>query len=306
VWIELFVLPQPRVLASALFAYSMITVAGVLLFGASAWFRFADVFGVLFRVVATLAPICYRRRLGDNALEIEWRWPLSGAITDKADRVSLVVFVLFMLSSTTFDGIHGTILWMSLYWNHLLTLLQPLWGTDLIASQGALEKWYVAYQRAGLVLSPFFYLGIYIAVLALVKLCTTTAMPLRTLVLEFGYSIVPIALVYSLAHYLTLLVMELPKFPYLLSDPLGFGWNLFSLEALPGESPPLDMPVIWHTEVALILIGHIASVYIAHRIALRLFATRRDAIISQLPMLALMVGYTFIGLWVISLPFALT
>jgi hypothetical protein len=40
-------------------------------------------------------------------------------------------------------------------------------------------------------------------------------------------------------------------------------------------------------------------------VALRLFASRREAMVSQLPMLLLMVAYTVIGLWVISLPFAL-
>jgi hypothetical protein len=65
------------------------------------------------------------------------------------------------------------------------------------------------------------------------------------------------------------------------------------------------MAFVWHTEVALILIGHVISVYLAHRVALRLFSSRREAMVSQLPMLMLMVAYTVLGLWVISLPFAL-
>jgi hypothetical protein len=36
------------------------------------------------------------------------------------------------------------------------------------------------------------------------------------------------------------------------------------------------------------------------------FPTRREAMVSHLPMLLLMVTYTVFGLWVISLPFALT
>jgi len=65
------------------------------------------------------------------------------------------------------------------------------------------------------------------------------------------------------------------------------------------------MAAVWHTEVALILIGHVISVYVAHRVAMRLFPTRRQAMLAQLPMLVLMVAYTVLGLWVISLPFAL-
>ena len=50
-----------------------------------------------------------------------------------------------------------------------------------------------------------------------------------------------------------------------------------------------------------ILAGHVASVYIAHLVALRVFATHRQAWLSELPLLLLMMCYTFIGLAVLSL-----
>ena len=62
------------------------------------------------------------------------------------------------------------------------------------------------------------------------------------------------------------------------------------------------MSWVWHTQVALILFGHIASVYLAHVVALRVFPTRRDAMRSQLPMLCLMVFFTVAGLWILALP----
>jgi hypothetical protein len=46
-------------------------------------------------------------------------------------------------------------------------------------------------------------------------------------------------------------------------------------------------------------------VYLSHWIALRVFASRRAALASQVPMLLLMVAYTVVGLWVISQPLAL-
>ena len=59
---------------------------------------------------------------------------------------------------------------------------------------------------------------------------------------------------------------------------------------------------VWHTQVALILFGHIVSVYLAHVVALRVFPTRREAMLSQLPMLCLMVFFTVAGLWILALP----
>ena len=85
----------------------------------------------------------------------------------------------------------------------------------------------------------------------------------------------------------------------------GVGWNLLGLPRLSAEPNPLDMGQAWHIEVALILLGHIASVYLAHAIAQRTFSARRDIWLSELPLLCLMVGYTFIGLTVLSLPLVL-
>jgi hypothetical protein len=44
------------------------------------------------------------------------------------------------------------------------------------------------------------------------------------------------------------------------------------------------------------------STTLAHVMALRVFPSQRQVIISQIPMLVLMVAYTCLGLWVLSLP----
>ena len=62
------------------------------------------------------------------------------------------------------------------------------------------------------------------------------------------------------------------------------------------------MAWVWHSQVALILFGHILSVWTAHRIALRLWPHRRAAMLSQLPVLLLMVAFTVFGLWVLAQP----
>jgi hypothetical protein len=46
----------------------------------------------------------------------------------------------------------------------------------------------------------------------------------------------------------------------------------------------------------------VIAVYLGHILALRGFERRRSALNSQLPMLALMVFYTFAGLWILAQP----
>jgi len=58
--------------------------------------------------------------------------------------------------------------------------------------------------------------------------------------------------------------------------------------------------VIWASQVALIVWGHVVAVIEAHRIGLRVHTQPRSALAAQLPLVLLMVGYTFSGLWVLG------
>lgn len=305
IWLELFVAPQPVTLALALLSYSAITFIGAASFGKTTWFGQADFFGVFFHLVGTLAPVEYaEERTGKRAgtrWKIRLRLPVVGALNERPEHMSLVVFILFMLSSTTYDGIHDTLLWAALYWKSLLWLLQPIWGTDLGRAQRMLMGGFLVYRKIGLLLFPFLYLGFYFLALLGAKLLTRTTMPLRKLALIFCCSLIPIAIAYHFTHYCTFLIAQFSGLPWLITDPFGFGWNWLGLPEEP-PSPTLQMGIIWHVQVAVILIGHLVSVALAHYMAMRTFSTRRTIIVSQLPMLVLMVSYTVIGLWILTLP----
>ena len=58
----------------------------------------------------------------------------------------------------------------------------------------------------------------------------------------------------------------------------------------------------WFTAVVGIMAGHIIAVWLAHAAALRTFGERRAAVRSQYPMMALMVGYTMLSLWIVAQP----
>jgi hypothetical protein len=273
------------------------------LFGRSTWLRYGDLFGVLFRVVGSLAPVAYLPRPGGGSPRVALRAPLSGALAARADHISLVVFVLFMLSSTTYDTLHETYLWVSLYWQWLLPLLQPLWGTDVIAAQAMLTTGYWWYQWLGLIVSPLLYLAFYMAVMWATAAMSRSSMTIDTLAKAFAFSLVPIAIAYHATHYVPSMLMQLPALVPQLADPFYRGWALFPARA---SSPnPLPMAFLWHAQVFVLLAGHVAAVYLAHMAALEIFPTRRQGVASQLPMLVLMIGYTFLGLWALSLPIGL-
>lgn len=300
IWLELFLRPKPAILSGALLIYSAITFAGVVLFGKTTWFDRVDPFSLYFNLIGKLAPVEYRCAL-DTSVHVRLRPPFSGALSDRPQHLSAVLFVLLMLSSTTYDAIHDTLIWVALFWKSALWLLQPLWGEDLGKAQQLLMGWYLAYRQLGLLLFPFLYFGFYILVLWWAKVLTRTTIPLRGLALKFCYSLIPIAVAYNFTHYFTFLITQLRALPRLISDPFGFSWHLLGVNQLSGQ-PQLPMGLIWHTQVGVLLAGHLVSVYLAHKIALRTFASRRQVMVSQLPLLALMIAYTTVGLWILSLP----
>jgi hypothetical protein len=306
-WLELMAPPRPSLLAWALLAYTGLTAGGAALFGRDAWFRHAELFSVFFRISGMLAPIAYTRSAAseDGNWHARTRPLLAGTLEDRPHHISHLLFVLFMLAGTTYDGVWQTSFWAGLYWQNLMAWLRPLWGDDMARAQALLAPGYVIYQQGGLIAAPFVYLAVYLMVMAVMRVATGGRMPTRALALRFAFSMVPIALAYMLAHSWTLLLTVLPVIPFLLSDPFGAGWNLLGLQRVSADPPPIDMGQAWHIEVALILLGHIASVYLAHVIAQRTFPSRRQIWLSELPLVLLMMGYTFVGLSVLSLPLIL-
>ena len=303
-WLELLAPPRPSLLSVALILYTGLTLCGAALFGRAVWFERAEFFGVFFRTVGTMAPVAYVHECG-RGWRATRRAPFTGALEDVPPDLSRVLFVLFMLAATTYDGVWQTSFWAGLYWGNLMRWLGPLWGDDMARAQAILGPGYVVYQRGGLIAAPFVYLAVYMAVMAAIRLVAGKEYPTRMLARRFIFSLVPIAVAYMLAHNWTFILTVIPVVPFLVSDPLGLGWNLLGLPLMTAEPGSLQMGEVWHVEVALILAGHVASVYIAHLVALRVFATRRQAWLSEVPLLILMMCYTFIGLAVLSLPLAL-
>jgi hypothetical protein len=305
IWLELFGLLLPRGLSLAVLAYTLVNLLGAWCLGKQAWFRYGEFFGIFLHLIGKMSP---RARAGDGGDEhaprpaARWRAPFVGLLEEPVRHLSLVLFILFMLSSTAFDGLHATLPFASIFWKGIYPVIAP-WFTPAPGQQYALStKLYYVWQWCSLVLSPFLYLVVFVAFVWMARRLTRTQESVSSLVVRFAPSLVPIAFVYHVTHYYTLLLAQGGQIVPMLSDPFGWGWNLFGTARLPLPPWTVEADTIWHTQVGLILLGHIASVYLAHMEALRTFASARRATLSQLPLLVLMVLFTTLGLWILSLP----
>src|SRR4029453_8665443 len=117
---------------------------------------------------------------------------------------------------------------------------------------------------------------------------------------QFVLSLVPIALVYAVAHYFSLFVIQGQYMAPPISDPFGKGWDLFGTANVIPNIAVLTPNTIWYVQVGSLVAGHVAGLAVAHDRALSTFRPLHVAVRSQYPMLALMVLYTVAGLWVLS------
>jgi len=302
VWSELFASYTPQSLAIMLLSYTLLNMLATYLFGAKAWFHYGEFFSVIFRLLGKMSPLAYRDASVSTVAGWRWRAPGAGLLETQPDSLSEVVFILFMLSSTAFDGLHATQTWALLFWQDAFALLSPWLGSNIVTAYAALKPLYLLYQTLALWLSPWVYLAIFAVCLWVMKRITACPEALIQLIYRFSYSLLPIVVVYHFTHYFTLVVGQGSQLPVLLTDPLGLGWNLLALSTVKSSGLLFDMGWVWHTQVAAILLGHIASVWVAHEAARRLYKSSAAVWLSQLPLLILMMAFTVFGLWILAQP----
>lgn len=268
----------PQSLSGLFILYGFVTITLCILFGKQAWFRYMDFFSVYFGIVAHISPFVFRR------WGVAVRKPFAGLLALRPERMSLVLFVMFMLVSTTFDGLKETRQWI------VSTLSLPVFIPK--------ELYAMAVLVGGLLL----LFGVYVLAMAVSKRLVPTKLSVRQLCLSFGMTLVPIALGYNIAHYLSYLLLNGQIGIRQISDPFDKGWNIFGTAHYTVNPTPLTPHVGWYIQLLAIVGGHIVAIYLAHRVAQGLYRQRGQVVRSQLPLVSVMVLYTFIGLWVVAQP----
>ena len=124
--------------------------------------------------------------------------------------------------------------------------------------------------------------------------------PARELSRMFAPSLVPIMLGYVLAHYFSFIAFQGQALWPLASDPLGDGSDLLGTAGAGIDYGWLSSAQIWYAQVAALVLGHAAGLAVAHDKALAVWGKAGDAVRSQLWMLVVMVGFTNLGLWLLS------
>ena len=309
----------PRALGWILVLYTAYNFVGMYVYGREVWLRNAEGFTVVYGFMARFSVTevrsstsrcrrctsdgrcssgesdcvdCYEcyARTAPAQRQFNLRPPCVGLNRLGVVTLTVVVYVILLLSTVSFDGLSATPEWLVFTGQFLLQ--SPQYGG------------YIANLIGALGLPVVFGLLFALTCAAIAALSGQTEPDPGQLLRRFTFSLLPIALAYHFAHFLGFLLINGQRFIVLASDPFGWGWDLFGTADAIINIGILSPVFIWYFSILAIVVGHIAGVYLAHVQATRIYPTRRGALLSQLPMLVLMVCYTCASLWIISRPIA--
>ena len=113
---------RPWLVATVALVYSVVTLAGMSLFGRDAWLEHCEGFTVLFGIVGRFGPMEAERDGAGRITAVYLRpWGV-GLLKPSAAGWDRVVFVILMLSTLAFDGILATPSWQD-----FTIALDPIW-----------------------------------------------------------------------------------------------------------------------------------------------------------------------------------
>ena len=273
----------PHTVAIATLVYSAYTFVAMALFGTEKWLDLGEGFSVYFGMFSRLSVLEVRDgRLG--------RRRVLAATTSWVSVPGSVALVLVTIGATTFDGASEGALA-----NPITSVFE--WFGDLglgpVAALRVTNTLFLALVL--LAVAGLFWAGVY------GMHSVRGGLPTRRLGRLFAHAFIPIALAYLVAHYFSLVVFqEQAQFTYLLSDPLGDGSDLFGTAGGGIDYGVIGAEAIWYVQVGALVAGHVVALVLGHDRAIATFGDSRLAARSQYWMLALMVGFTSLGLYLLS------
>jgi hypothetical protein len=274
---------QPDTVAVATLVYSALTFVAMALYGVEAWSARGETFSVYFNLFSRISVFETR----DRVLGV--RPPLAGLAHLKSGAGTAALLAV-MIGSVTFDGAGEAPIWTGISPD-----MTRFFGDLGLSPQSAFELTFLI----GLTGAILFVAGLYrLGVMG--ARSVGGGFSVEQLSRAFVHSLVPIALAYVMAHYLTYLLFRGQAIVFLASDPLGDGSDLFGTASKQIDYGLIGSTATWYWQVGFVVAGHAAGLTLAHDRALALYDDAKLAVRSQYWMLAVMVCFTSLALWLLS------
>ena len=275
---------DPALLVTAALGYTVLTLVAQVVFGVETWTRYGETFAVYYNLFSRIAPFETRERV------VGVRPPLSG-LPHLDPKPGTVALVSVMIGTVTFDGLSQGRLWKDL----------AVDLTDVVTSIGIpITEAPRIVSTIGLLLGVALVALFYRAGIAGAHSVGGDISSAR-LRRAFIHSLVPIAMVYVAAHYLTFLLFEGQAIRYLASDPFGQGWDIFGTASAAIDYSLLSQNGAWYAQVAFVVARPRRRARARPRPRARALRQRRSSPSARSTgCSAIMVGFTTLALWLLA------
>ncbi len=278
VWLELVIegARAGRLLAGVLILYTLWTLAMMAQYGRDTWRARGETFSVWFATLGRLAPLAAPEPTDeDDAPRADGRLLVrrfGAGLAGSAWTTDIVVLVAIATGGILYDGLSQTAIYFDAFGS-----------PPVVAATALLAGWLIL-----------------VAGLALL-VARVVGLP------ALGAGLLPIAVGYLIAHYLTYLLFDGQRIVALLNDPLNQGARLLGIANFEPNQLWLPAAVAWAIQLGSVVGGHVIGAWAGHRAAVDAAtdeartmdrpATARSIQLRQLPLAALMVGLTSLTLW---------
>ena len=247
VWLELVPIVSAATLTVVLAGYTVLTLAMMAQFGRDQWRAQGETFTVWFRTLNRLAPMGVvpaaqtatadaRDSLDPDAVDagVVARRPFATALLTATWNPALVVLVAIGIASIIFDGLSQTVAFASVFG-----------APQLLPKTVLLLAWLAIVAGASLWVGRAVSWG------------------------AIGAGLLPIAVGYLVAHYLTYLLIDGQRIVIAISDPFQQGWDLFGTAFFQPDAGWLPAGLVWTAQLAAVVGGHMLGAWAGHVTAQR-------------------------------------
>jgi hypothetical protein len=297
IWLELVPVTSNATLTIVLAGYTVLTLALMAQYGRDQWRAQGETFTVWFRTLNRLAPFGVvpafdtapaggRDGLDPDAVDarVAIRRPFASELLTAPWPTPLIVLLAIGTGSIIFDGLSQTVAFASVF------------GAPALVPETLLL---------------FGFLGIVTAAALWVARTVSPG--------AIGAGLLPIAVGYLVAHYLTYVAIDGQYLVVALSDPFQQGWDLFGTAFFEPSADWVPPGLVWTVQLAAVVGGHMLGAWAGHVTAQRDMEAaaqarpqrdlrhrkihdepaprRRDVRKREIPLAIVMVALTTLTLW---------
>ena len=278
----------PQKITTFALIWTIVSMLGMAVFGKMVWIKQFDFFSICFNLLGEFGILGFQVQPSRMTVRLPGRGILLSGDHHNVPQ-GLTAFIIAMLIIVLFDGIHGSGAWP--FFQEALGNI----GLDPSLGNGYIEG------TIGLITLWLSFFGIYYFA-CWVSHQIVTSISLGQIIQLFSRPLIPIAIAYLFAHNFSSLLNQGQSIIFLISDPLGLGWNLFGGAQYRPVIGLIDVGQIWYLAVCSIILGHVIALVLTHAYAMRISSSAKMATLMTIPQTIFMILLTMMSLIILAEP----